>query len=137
MTHRIDFRVYFEDTDAGGIVYHSNYFNFCERGRTEYLRTLGFENSSLKKEEELFFVVHAIEAKFKSPARLDDIVTVETGIVLVKNVRFDMKQSIYCRNNLIFLMKVGLACVTEDAKPIAIPEKIRNAFIVDMETQIA
>ena len=76
--HFFPLRVYYEDTDAGGIVYYANYLKFAERGRTEFLRTLGIEQQRVRAETGLMFVMHEGEIKYKKPARLDDILVVET-----------------------------------------------------------
>lgn len=72
ITHDFPVRVYYDDTDAGGVVYHANYLKFCERARTEYLRNLGFENSGIRQETGTIIVVKKIEAEYLKPARLDD-----------------------------------------------------------------
>ena len=77
------FRVYYEDTDAGGVVYYANYLKFIERGRTEYLRELGFNQDSFAKEKNIVFVVKSISADYISPAYLDDMIEVQTSIKLI------------------------------------------------------
>ena len=70
-------RVYYEDTDAGGVVYHSNYLNFMERARTEWLRSLGFEQTALKDELGIIIVIHSLNITFNSPARFNDVLTIK------------------------------------------------------------
>lgn len=80
--HRLIQRVYYEDTDFSGVVYHARYLHFMERARTDYLRLLGVEQASLAIEgdvEGLVFVVHRMEIDFKAPARMDDVLTIETA----------------------------------------------------------
>src|SRR5205823_3489983 len=81
--HRYRVRVYFEDTDAGGIVYHANYLRFAERARTEAMRDLGIPHAELVAEHNLMFIVHRIKMDYLRPARLDDSIVVETEVVLV------------------------------------------------------
>ena len=73
-------RVYYEDTDAGGVIYHSNYVNFMERARTEWLRNLGHEQDVLIKQEQLIFAVKKLEIDFIKPARFNDLLTINTSI---------------------------------------------------------
>lgn len=128
MTHSIDFRVFYEDTDAGGIVYHANHLKFGERGRTEFLRKLGFSNSGVASENGLLFVVRRIEADYLRPARLDDLLTVKTALQTVKNTSFVMKQDIMRGEEHLFSMSVLLVCVGRDGKPVGIPAAIKDAF---------
>lgn len=126
--HRIQFRAYYEDTDAGGIVYYANYLRFAERGRSEYLRAAGFENSLLQDKQGVMFIVRYLEADYLAPARLDDFLTVETIIDSVKNASFVMNQAVKCGDKLLFSMKVTLVCVDQDAKPVKLPEDLKGAL---------
>ena len=127
--HELNIRVYYEDTDAAGIVYYANYLKFAERGRTEHLRSLGFENKSLRENEGLAFVVRHIEADFYAPATLDDCLTVETEVIGLKNASFVMKQGIFCENKHLFDMKLVLVCVNKAGKPVKLPENMQNSLI--------
>src|SRR4051794_2146417 len=80
LTHSMKLRVYYEDTDASGIVYHANYLKFAERGRTEMMRALGFAHSGIAAETGIVFTVRQVSADFRLPARLDDLLNVETRI---------------------------------------------------------
>jgi acyl-CoA thioester hydrolase len=128
MSHNVQIRVYYEDTDAGGIVYYANYLKFCERGRTECLRSLGFENKSLMDNEGVLFVVHHIEADYTRPARLDDLLTVETAVADARNAGFTMKQEVRRGGDVIFNMTVDLACVNKEGRPVRLPEGVRKAL---------
>ena len=128
MTHSIDLRVYYEDTDAGGVVYHANHLKFCERGRTEYLRNLGFLNSGLMSGEGVLFVVRRVEADYLKPARLDDLLTVTTTLQSLKNTSFFMKQDIMRGAEHLFSMIVLVVCVNTDGKPVGLPAAIKTAF---------
>src|SRR5215213_11709783 len=81
LTHSMKLRVYYEDTDASGIVYHANHLRFAERGRTEMMRALGFAHSGIAAETDIVFTVRRVSADFLLPARLDDLLSVETRIV--------------------------------------------------------
>jgi acyl-CoA thioester hydrolase len=91
-------RVYYEDTDAQGVVYYANYFRFMERARTEWLRSLGVDMVRLQDEERRIFVVAEVNAKFHAPARLSDDLVVTASLVGLSRVAFDIEQKIY-RNN--------------------------------------
>ncbi len=129
MKHSIDIRVYYEDTDAGGIVYHSNYLNFGERGRTEFLRHTGFSNSELQSRLGIIFVVRHIESDYLKPALLDDELTLETTIKELKNSSFAMHQRTVRAGEVMADMHVTLVCVdTKNFKPVRLPEDIKEAF---------
>jgi acyl-CoA thioester hydrolase len=128
MFHHHPIRVYYEHTDAGGVVYHAKYLNFCEQARSEFLRVHGFSNSALKNDHQIVFVVHHLNAKFHKSARLDDFLEVQTFVMIVKKASLVMKQSIFCHNDLIFSMDVGLACVDHNGKACAMPDNLRQVF---------
>lgn len=91
-------RVYYEDTDAQGLVYYANYFRFMERARTEWLRSLGVDMVALMEKERRIFVVAEVQARFVSPARLNDELIVTAGLAKLTRVSFDMEQNIYRGN---------------------------------------
>lgn len=130
LSHKVDYRVYYEDTDAGEIVYHARYLHFAERGRTELLRSLGYENQKLKDEHGLVFVAANLNIKFQKPARLDDMLTVETRITNVKNSSFTMVQQIWRGEEKISAVEIFLVCVENtDYKPVRVPLEIKEAFL--------
>lgn len=131
MKHTLPIRVYYEDTDAGGVVYHANYLKFAERGRTEFLRAAGFENNALSAEEGVIFVVRHIDINYLKPAFLDDALDMITTIQTMKNSSFTMHQRVTRpdKNEMICDMHVVLVCVdTKDYKPVRLPEKVKGAF---------
>lgn len=129
MKHTIDIRVYYEDTDAGGIVYHANYLNFAERGRTEFLRHTGFQNSDVHNDVGVMFVVRHIEIDYLKTAHLDDLLQLETTISELKNTSFVMHQRAIRDDITIADLKVVLVCVdTKSYKPSRLPENIKQAF---------
>ncbi|MEL7557988.1 tol-pal system-associated acyl-CoA thioesterase [Stutzerimonas chloritidismutans] len=124
-------RVYYEDTDAGGIVYYVNYLKFMERARTERLRSLGFAQSQLVGED-LLFVVHSSEARYHAPARLDDELLVTAEVVEVKRASLRFKQQVRRAEDDVLLCEgqFVVACVrTKSLKPRPIPELLRAAFV--------
>ena len=125
LSFKFPIRVYYEDTDAGGIVYHANYLNFCERARTEYLRHLGIEQDSYLKQN-IAFVVKKMEIDFRYAARFNDMLNVETIIVRVKRASVEFLQQVFNENEqLVFVAKVQVACInSSEMKPMAIPTGI-------------
>jgi 4-hydroxybenzoyl-CoA thioesterase len=123
-------RVYYEDTDAGGIVYYVNYLKFMERARTERLRELGFAQSALAGEN-LLFVVHSSEARYHKPARLDDELLVSAEVTELNRVSLRFHQQVRRATDDVLLCEGQflVACVRADSlKPRAIPEALRTAF---------
>ncbi len=134
MSHTIEVRIYYEDTDAGGIVYHARFLHYGERSRTEYLRDLGFENSALEKELGIGFVVRNIDIDYLKPAVLDDFLTVTTSVTAIKNTSFTMTHSMRNQcDELICEMAVALVCVNMKAmKPERIPPALKTKFEQDI-----
>ena len=120
-------RVYYEDTDSGGVVYHSNYLNFMERARTEWLRGLGVGQYALKTNDNLMFVVSTITIDYKKPAILDDELTVQTDLLSMRSCSIDLKQQIFRKKELLTKSIVTVACVDANKlKPVKIPTTIRK-----------
>ncbi|GAA6185488.1 tol-pal system-associated acyl-CoA thioesterase [Aliiglaciecola sp. NS0011-25] len=120
--HEFKLRVYYEDTDAGGIVYYANYLKFLERARTEWLRSFGIEQHSLL-EQFIGFVVKRVEMDNIAAARFDDLLQVNTQIIELKRASMLFQQQITNSNNLSLVnAKIRVACVDlKKMKPIAIP----------------
>ena len=121
------FRVYYEDTDAGGVDFYANYLKFIERGRTEYLRDLGFDQGSLAKEKNIVFVVKSLSADYLSPAYLDDMIEVQTIIKSNKNASLVFTQKILSleKNTVLFNAEVKVVSVLKNnLKPCAVPQEI-------------
>lgn len=127
-THAVDYRVYYEDTDALGIVYHSNYINFCERGRTEMLRDLKIPASETHEKLGIGFVIRHIDCDFLKMAKLDDLLTVHTNVLTMKNSSFIMRQTIFCQNSPVFKMDITIVCIGLNGKPTRAPEGLREKF---------
>ncbi|WP_371373132.1 tol-pal system-associated acyl-CoA thioesterase [Thalassotalea aquiviva] len=122
-------RVFYEDTDAGGIVYYANYLKFAERARTEWLRELGI-NQSYFLEQNLAFVVRNVEMDNKASAKLDDLLTIKTSITSLKKASLVFNQQIFNQHSqLLCEVKVLIASVNLQAgKPCAIPKTILGAL---------
>jgi acyl-CoA thioester hydrolase len=126
-TYSFPVRVYFENTDAGGIVYHSEYLKFLERARTEWLRHLGFDHQALGRTHRAVFIVSSLVIDFLKPARLDDTVAVSVQLESLGKARCIFAQEIRREDEVIVKAKVTLACVNADSfKPIEIPEGLRR-----------
>jgi len=122
-------RVYYEDTDAGGVVYHSRYLNFMERARTEWLRASGFTQSALTQQEQVLFVVHSMQLQFKKPARLDDELQVFSQLMEMGRGSFSCRQQIMRDDTVLIEAQVKVACVNADSfKPTGIPARIKIAL---------
>ncbi|MFZ7256546.1 tol-pal system-associated acyl-CoA thioesterase [Avibacterium avium] len=122
-------RVYYEDTDAGGVVYHARYLHFFERARTDYLRVLGFSQQALLDEHNLAFVVKTMQIDYRLAAKLDDLLTVETEVSGIKGATILFSQQIKRNDVLICTAEVKVACVDlTKMKPVAIPQEIKAAF---------
>jgi acyl-CoA thioester hydrolase len=135
--HFMPVRVYYEDTDFSGIVYHANYLRFMERGRTNYLRLLGTVHGALlghaRLEQPGFaFVVRAMQIEFLKPARMDDVLEVETGPVEVKGASITLRQRVRRADELLVEARVRVACVSGGrARPI--PKSLRVAMQADQD----
>ena len=118
-------RVYYEDTDAGGVVYHAQYLNFLERARTEWLRHFGFEHASLRENEAVIFVVHSINIQFKKSAKLDDFLTISSQVAEIGRASFEFLQTISLNQQILIQAQVKLACVDAISfKPKPFPQPI-------------
>lgn len=104
-------RIYYEDTDSGGVVYHSNYLNFMERARTEWLRNLGFEQDQLNQEHNCIFAVHSMQLNFRRPARFNDEVIVISTVTKVSGASFEFEQKIVRNDELLCDATVKIACL--------------------------
>ena len=131
MRHLYPVRVYYEDTDAAGIVYHANYLRFAERARTEMMRCLGTEHRSLMHSDGVAFAVRSLDTEFFQPARLDDPLTVETRVDKLGGASMHLTQSVFGAadsTNPLVLMRVRLACIDGDLRPARLPGAVRAAL---------
>ena len=118
-------RVYYEDTDAGGVVYYANYLKFCERARTEWLRTFGVSQQALIDEQGLGFVVRSVQADYLAPARLDDALIVVTQVAMLRRASILFEQQLVRGQELLFTARVLLASIDlRRQKPVAIPASL-------------
>ncbi|MBV1902324.1 MAG: tol-pal system-associated acyl-CoA thioesterase [Marinosulfonomonas sp.] len=126
MSHRFDLRVYYEDTDLAGIVYYANYLKFIERGRTEFVRSLGIDQVAVKAEQGIVFAVRRVEADFLSPACFDDELSVQTSVQKVSAARIILRQSVLRADTVLFEAIVTLVALSDSGKPTRLPADIRR-----------
>ncbi len=126
MTHEWKLRVYFEDTDAGGIVYYANYLKFIERARTEMLRSIGIPHAKMIDDTKTQFVVQSCNVKYHKPAKLDDEIIIRSKLTEAGAASLDLKQDVYRGDVLLVSADVGLACINETGAPCRIQAAIRD-----------
>lgn len=126
IAHRWPVRVYYEDTDAAGVVYYANYLRYCERARTEWLRSLGFDQRELMASSRLAFVVTRVEADYLRGAELDDALTVLSTIKSMGRASMTFQQAVLRGEEILLSANVVVACVNWDQKrPIRLPDNLR------------
>ena len=121
-------KVYYEDTDAGGVVYYANYLNFLERARTEAITSIGLSNKKIKKSFDAFIIVKACNIQYKLSAYLEDELLITSFIKSITKTSFMMLQRINRKNDLISEAEVHLVFVNNFGKPIRIPEQLIESF---------
>jgi len=126
--HRFIMRVYYEDTDAAGIVYYANYLKFAERARTEMLRQLGFEQAALRGETGRVFAVRHCSADYLMPARLDDELLVTTRLTALGGASLAVAQEIACGERVLVRLTLRLACLDPAGRPARLPPALRAAL---------
>ena len=124
--HKI--KVYYEDTDAGGIVYYANYLKYLERARTEALSTIGLSNLQIKDKYGALIIVKSCNIEYKKPSYLEDVLSIRSFIKSVSKTSFIMNQIITKNENVVAEAKIHLVFINEKRKPIKVPEIIFNNF---------
>ena len=125
-THKV--KVYYEDTDSGGVVYYANYLKFFERARTEALVSLGFSNKKIKEEFGALIIVKSCNIEYKKSAHLEDELSIRSFIKSITKTSFFMNQIITKKDDLIVDAKVHLVFINENGKPIKIPDILFQNF---------
>lgn len=132
--HAWPVRVYFEDTDAGGVVYHGNYLKFAERARTELLRAGGFDHTGLAKEHAVLIVVRDCTMEFIAPARLDDALEVRSRVTTIGGASLTMRQEVFRPmpevggDKLLVRLDLRLACIDREFRPARLPPALKHAL---------
>ncbi|WP_306115439.1 MULTISPECIES: tol-pal system-associated acyl-CoA thioesterase [unclassified Roseovarius] len=124
MSHQFPIRVYYEDTDMGGIVYYANYLKFIERGRSDWVRQIGIDQNAMR-DDGIVFAVRRVEAEYFAPARFDDDLLVETKTQAVTGARLIVEQSVMRGDELLFQAVVTIVCIGEAGQPVRLPANIR------------
>lgn len=128
MSHTLPLRVYYEDTDAGGVVYHANYLRFAERGRTEWLRSLGLDHRSLRDSYGRQIVVRRCQVEFRRSAKLDDALSISTQLLDMKGVRIVLAQRVERAGTALVELAVELVVVDLRGRPCRLPEPLLAAI---------
>jgi acyl-CoA thioester hydrolase len=128
MPSEFTLRVYYEDTDAGGVVYYANYLKFAERARTEALRAAGIGQENLLREQGIAFVVRSCNAEFLKPARLDDLLTIETRLHDIGNASLTMQQRVMRESVPLVDLTVKIGVVSAEMRPTRLPPALREAL---------
>jgi len=122
LKHRFELRVYYEDTDFAGVVYYANYLKFIERARTEFMRSLGIDQTRFRVETGLVFAVRSLEAEYLKPAKFDDELAVVTSLESLSGARAVLKQDVFRNNDRLFSSRVTIACIADSGRPCRFPE---------------
>ncbi|MEW6419987.1 MAG: tol-pal system-associated acyl-CoA thioesterase [Nitrospirota bacterium] len=127
--HRLKIKIYYEDTDAAGVVYYANYLRYLERARTEFLLEKGIDVAEYHNKGYLFAVIH-VDIDYKRPARLGEIIEITTEIIEMTNATINLKHLILRNNTLLVEANVRVACINKDGKPRRLPESFKNIINV-------
>ena len=122
--HRLELRVYYEDTDLAGIVYHANYLRFCERGRSEWLRAAGVDQARLRAERGVTFAVARMDCRWRAPARFDDLLSVETEAVAAGGARAELRQAVTRGGAVLFEADATVAAMGPGGRPVRLPGEL-------------
>jgi acyl-CoA thioester hydrolase len=129
MLDSLELRIYYEDTDAQGVVFYANYLKYFERGRTEFLRKCGYLQNELL-EKNIIFIVNKLDIHYKKPVLLDQLITIESSLLELKKASFCFNQRVVINSEIMCEANVLCGCVDlETKKPIALPEEIRMRMI--------
>ncbi|HEX6978041.1 MAG TPA: tol-pal system-associated acyl-CoA thioesterase [Alphaproteobacteria bacterium] len=133
--HRFPIRVYYEDTDAAGIVYYANYLKFAERARTEMLRALGIGHRALRDDTGVVFAVRRCQVDYLAPARLDDELEVRTRIIDMSGASIELEQIVTREEDALVRLNVMLACIGPNGRATRLPSAVREAFATNRSSQ--
>ena len=123
-------KVYYEDTDSGGVVYYSNYLKFLERARTEMINSIGLSNKKLLEEHKTLIIVKSCNVEYLSPSKLEDRLQIYSSIESINKASFVMIQNIKKDDNLIVKAKLKLVTVNHEGRPIKIPSVLKNKLTI-------
>ncbi len=120
------FKIYYEDTDSGGVVYYANYLKFIERARTEMINELGFTLTKLLNDYDRLFLVKKIECDYVESCKLEDTLNVQSKVLVLKNASFVLEQNLLKQNKIIFRSKIVMVCVNSQGTPSKIPNELHS-----------
>ena len=120
------FKIYYEDTDSGGVVYYANYLKFIERARAEMINELGFTLTTLLKDYDRLFLVKKIECDYIESCKLEDTLNVQSRVLVLKNASFVLEQNLLKQNKIIFRSKIVMVCVNSQGAPSKIPTELHS-----------
>lgn len=123
--HLFPIRVYYEDTDMAGIVYHANYLRYIERARSDWVREIGIDQLAMK-DAGVVFAVRRVAADYLQPARFDDALEVETTLIHLTPARMVMRQKVRRGDDMLFAADVTIACIGPGGKPTRVPAELRS-----------
>lgn len=126
--HVYRLRVYFEDTDAAGIVYYASYLRMAERARTEMMRLLGADHAGMMRNERLVLTVRECAIDYLAPARLDDVLEIRSSLLQVGGASLRARQTVHRCGNLLARVGLRLACIDEAGRPARLPARLRSAL---------
>lgn len=124
LAHRMDMRIYYEDTDHGGVVYYANYLKYMERARTEFMRSLGIELDVLQREHGVLFAVTEAHVHYRRPARFNDALSVQSELTHARGARLGFRQVVNRGDELLVEADIGLACIDIEGRAQRIPPSV-------------
>ena len=133
LNYNNNIRVYYEDTDAGGLVYHANYLKFAERSRTEMLRKMKIEQNILKEKYNIQFIVQKLFIEFFIPAKLDDLLKIKSEILNIYPAKINMQQNIYHKIQLLAKIDLTLGSINTEGKPTRLPKFVLNKLNTNID----
>lgn len=125
--HRLHLKIYYEDTDAGGVVYYANYLRYFERARTEFLADRGIDIGKYHNEGYFFVVVH-VDISYRRPATLGDMIEVKTELAGLSSATITMRHRVLKQGEVLVESSVKLACINREGRPQRIPEEVRSVL---------
>lgn len=127
-SYRLPVRIYYEDTDAGGIVYHANYLRYAERARSEMLRAMGYGQTDLLTDHGVAFAVRGCKIDYVAPARLDDLLWIDSRLLAVGGATLELEQCVERAGSLLVRLHIRLACLAGGLRPARLPKTLRQAL---------
>ena len=128
MMYEFKLKIYYEDTDSGGVVYYANYLKFTERARNNIINYLGFSLKKLNDDYDCLFIVKKINCDYIHPAKLEDELIVQSKFLKINNASFELQQNILRNNKIIFTSEIILVCVSPLGQPKKIPQDLKSLF---------